>query len=709
MSPRRPMRVLAVLLAFGAGLAVFAATRAGAPAAPPATAPALRPAPLGALRDAVRAGRPRQRDRAGLRAPPVGARDRRPRLPGARRDAAAPRSGARPARRRRGRRARHARRLAPRLPPRRWCSPAARGRSPQAPPRTTRCSSTRSSSSAASARPSARCSASPTCGPGCPPTPACPTCASCAATSPAPRAAMGLAVAAGGAAPENVAAVQALHGDLEAARGRPARAARDYAEALAGVPGFPPALAGARAARRRPRRPGRRDPRRCARVVERLPLPEHAIALGELQLAAGRPAAARRTFALVGAERRLLAGAGVDRDAELAVFEADHGSPRRAVALARRAWAAAPGIRAADALGWALTRAGRPPRGAGVGAPRAAARLARPAAALPRRHGRARRRAPPPPAARARARARRPPWQAARAGARAGGARDEAARACSRRSPPRSRCPRRPAAHPLGNFSVNHQARVAVSADRVDVTYMLDQAEIPTFQERGRPPPRCSPRKRAEIARGLALDVDGRPVPLRARRRRASVPARAGRAADHARRARARRARDTVGRRVRLRDGTFAGRAGWRAIVAVPGRGTAVRSSVPSDGPDRAPDPLPARPARRPGRRARGGVRGARRRRYRDRAAGGRRRHGTTRSRGEDGFAGAARRRRGRAVAAAARRRVRLGRLHALSPGHGKAMVAAYLVGTRGTRAHAVALGRRSPSPTRSACSRSGS
>jgi ABC-type nickel/cobalt efflux system permease component RcnA len=31
--------------------------------------------------------------------------------------------------------------------------------------------------------------------------------------------------------------------------------------------------------------------------------------------------------------------------------------------------------------------------------------------------------------------------------------------------------------------------------------------------------------------------------------------------------------------------------------------------------------------------------------------------------------------------------------LHALSPGHGKAMVAAYLVGTRGTARHAVALG----------------
>ena len=33
------------------------------------------------------------------------------------------------------------------------------------------------------------------------------------------------------------------------------------------------------------------------------------------------------------------------------------------------------------------------------------------------------------------------------------------------------------------------------------------------------------------------------------------------------------------------------------------------------------------------------------------------------------------------------------GALHALSPGHGKAMVAAYLVGTRGTPRHAVALG----------------
>ena len=48
-------------------------------------------------------------------------------------------------------------------------------------------------------------------------------------------------------------------------------------------------------------------------------------------------------------------------------------------------------------------------------------------------------------------------------------------------------------AHPLGNFSVNHLTVVRVSSDRVDVRYVLDQAEIPTFRERGLAPRRaCS-------------------------------------------------------------------------------------------------------------------------------------------------------------------------------------------------------------------------
>src|SRR5581483_6009431 len=37
-------------------------------------------------------------------------------------------------------------------------------------------------------------------------------------------------------------------------------------------------------------------------------------------------------------------------------------------------------------------------------------------------------------------------------------------------------------AHPLGNFTINTFSRVQVSGDRVYVRYVLDLAEIPTFQ-----------------------------------------------------------------------------------------------------------------------------------------------------------------------------------------------------------------------------------
>jgi len=38
------------------------------------------------------------------------------------------------------------------------------------------------------------------------------------------------------------------------------------------------------------------------------------------------------------------------------------------------------------------------------------------------------------------------------------------------------------AAHPMGNFSVSHYARIEVSARGADVRYVLDLAEIPSFQ-----------------------------------------------------------------------------------------------------------------------------------------------------------------------------------------------------------------------------------
>src|SRR4051812_35881885 len=66
------------------------------------------------------------------------------------------------------------------------------------------------------------------------------------------------------------------------------------------------------------------------------------------------------------------------------------------------------------------------------------------------------------------------------------------------------------AAHPLGNFTVNRFSRVEVSGPRVYVHYVLDLAEIPTYQAGG-----IAPRLLARrIAGGAHLSVNGRRVQL---------------------------------------------------------------------------------------------------------------------------------------------------------------------------------------------------
>ena len=141
-------------------------------------------------------------------------------------------------------------------------------------------------------------------------------------------AAMRLAVAAGGPAPENNAYVLALLGELERRRGRAAAGAavvRHGARARAALRGRG---GGPGAASRAPRR--RASPRAIARlrgVVDTLPLPEYVVALGETQLAAGDTAAARRTSRWSRPSSSCSAPPESTSDVELAVFEADHGSP----------------------------------------------------------------------------------------------------------------------------------------------------------------------------------------------------------------------------------------------------------------------------------------------------------------------------------------------------------------------------------------------
>jgi tetratricopeptide (TPR) repeat protein len=171
-----------------------------------------------------------------------------------------------------------------------------------------------------------------------------------------------LAVSAGGPVRENVAYVQTLRGGLELTRGRHGTARRAYDAALAAIPDYAPAAAGRARLAAAEGRLGDAIAR-WRRIVDRLPLPEYVIALGETELAAGRDAAGRRDLELVVAQQALLADAEVNTDVELAIYKADHGKPRDALSLARAAWRDAPGIRSADALGWALTRAGRPDAG----------------------------------------------------------------------------------------------------------------------------------------------------------------------------------------------------------------------------------------------------------------------------------------------------------------------------------------------------------
>jgi nickel/cobalt transporter (NicO) family protein len=247
-------------------------------------------------------------------------------------------------------------------------------------------------------------------------------------------------------------------------------------------------------------------------------------------------------------------------------------------------------------------------------------------------------------------------------------------------------------AHPLGNFSVNHLVTVSVSSNRVDLRYMLDQAEIPTFQERDLPRAEVLARKQGEVKRALHLTVDGHAVPLVQGLGKLSAPPGQGglpltrlelslSAAVH------------TPRSVRVDDETFPDRVGWKAVVAQPGKGTAVRSTAPSGDPtdglrhypkDMLSSPLAKRTAMFTVTPGTGTLTAPK-------AVGG----PTTTDRSGDGFAGVF------ADAAAGKGALLLliltafgwGAIHALSPGHGKTMVAAYLVGTRGTAKHALGLG----------------
>lgn len=150
-------------------------------------------------------------------------------------------------------------------------------------------------------------------------------------------------------------------------------------------------------------------------------------------------------------------------------------------------------------------------------------------------------------------------------------------------------------AHPLGNFTVNHYSGLEIVPGHVRVTYVLDMAEIPTFQQKpaidGNGDERITAAERAAWAAGEArrllpsvrLAVDGRPERL-------SLPCapsmafRPGQAGLQILRlvATLDATVPTSGHLV-YEDGTFADRIGWKEVTAHAGTGAMISgSTVPS-------------------------------------------------------------------------------------------------------------------------------
>jgi ABC-type nickel/cobalt efflux system permease component RcnA len=149
-------------------------------------------------------------------------------------------------------------------------------------------------------------------------------------------------------------------------------------------------------------------------------------------------------------------------------------------------------------------------------------------------------------------------------------------------------------AHPMGNFSVNHYSKISLESDGIRISYIIDLAEIPTYQELQQgnvtadvadpAVTRFIGQRGVELGRGLSLLVDGKRLPLRLMSSQVIFPPGAGglptmkmgfvySAAyppDH------------KAGSLQYADDNFPGHAGWKEIVAVANpAANFISSSVP--------------------------------------------------------------------------------------------------------------------------------
>jgi nickel/cobalt exporter len=272
-------------------------------------------------------------------------------------------------------------------------------------------------------------------------------------------------------------------------------------------------------------------------------------------------------------------------------------------------------------------------------------------------------------------------------------------------------------AHPLGNFTVNQYTRLDLGTSDVSVRYVLDMAEIPTFQRRGivdvNGDGRISTAEAASesrrlvaiVAPHLRLVADGRPVRLAIEEEHVRFPRGQGGLSTTRLDARFR----AVGLKLDGSKHTFqlsnsyaTDRVGWRELLVARGDGVAVRSTdasvadrthalthYPTDLLHSPPD---IRSETTVAALGSGGL-AVQAIPVHDEYAPA---EASSSAKSDGGFVslienGGHLTLWGAIVALGLA--LVFGMVHALTPGHGKTMVAAYLAGTRGQARHALVLG----------------
>jgi nickel/cobalt transporter (NicO) family protein len=262
-------------------------------------------------------------------------------------------------------------------------------------------------------------------------------------------------------------------------------------------------------------------------------------------------------------------------------------------------------------------------------------------------------------------------------------------------------------AHPLGNFTTNRHATIEVTPRQVAVEYVVDFAEIPSFRELRELDPdgdgvvadadraRYLAQLGVTLSHALTVTHDDQAIPLVVSASRLERHAGASDLPTLRVEIALRGAVGGEGGVVRYRDTAFADRPGWREVVARGAQGVAVtESTVPAI--DRSqqlrayPQDLQSSPPAvhtaefrfTPGAAAPTAPR----------TATGATTDGRLRDRLTELVATTEPLAPG-VIFVSLLIAAGLGALHALTPGHGKSVVGAYLVGSRGTWQHAVFLG----------------